>query len=55
MNPDIEGLKAYIGGLVLDVFTTRGQVQDLARKLADLDTKSASDGVKSESKPDVPA
>lgn len=29
MNPDIEGLKSYIGGLVLDIFTAKGEINRL--------------------------
>lgn len=35
MNPDIEGLKSYIGGLVLDLFLARGQIAALTEKLSE--------------------
>lgn len=35
MNPDLDGLKHYIGGLVLDVFVARGEIKALQQKLAD--------------------
>lgn len=41
MNPDIEGLKSYIGGLVLDLFAARGQIKALAEKLAAKDAPAA--------------
>lgn len=41
MTPDIEGLKSYIGGLVLDVFTAKGHLTEATRMLAERDAKIA--------------
>lgn len=35
MNPDIEGLKSYIGALVLDLFLARGEIKALRQRLAE--------------------
>lgn len=36
MSPDVEALKSYIGGLVLDVFLARGEIKMLQERLAEM-------------------
>lgn len=41
IQADIEGLKNYIGGVVLDLFQTRGVAQAASVRLAELEKENA--------------
>lgn len=41
ISPDIEGLKSFIGGVVLDLFQTRGVAQAASARLVELEKENA--------------